>query len=57
MSLQGFRSLLKQNLTFQLQVNICSKYLLSIKVKAYFDWAQEVGNVDGGESYIEGCPP
>ena len=29
-------------------------YFLS---KAYFDWAQEVGNVDGGESYIEECRP
>ena len=25
--------------------------------KAYFDWAKEVGNMDGGESYIEECPP
>ena len=30
-------ALIKQNLTFQLQVNICSKDLLSIKCKAYSD--------------------
>ena len=37
------------NLTFDQRT-----YFLS---KAYFDWGQEVGNVEGGESYIEECPP
>ena len=53
MSLQGFRK--NRILLFSYELTFAQRtYFLS---KAYFDWAQEVGNVDGGESYIEECPP
>ena len=42
--------------SFQVQVNICSKDLLSIKSIFRLSY-KEVGNMDGGESYIEECHP
>ena len=51
------KDLLKRILLFGYKLTFAQRtYFLS---KAYFDfdWAQEVGNVDGGESNIEECPP